>query len=409
MRHRKLITLALVAALVGLSQSAWANWTDRSLHESGEAPTYKHNKKSFTGPFDYAPTGVAAPRPAPSAPTGRCNTFTFDATKSWDIDKQKLTFAWDFGDGTTSDKPVVTKAYDKAGDYTVTLTVKDSSGMVCDSGVATTQVSANFPPTAVAGELQKVCVGQAVNFNGSASTASGPAKYTWNFGDGTTGEGQSVSHVYEKPGTYRVGLTVDDGKNTECSIDADATSVTVFDRAGVSLEGPEASCTGSTVHFKAPGTGGNLKYRWDFGDGTTADGGSTASHVYTKGGDYTVTVFADNGTGSDCAVATASHRIRVNSRPIADAGDNTACCVGQTVTFDGTRSTDPEGDALTYLWNFGDGNTSDQAKTSHTYEKVGQYRVVLTVKDSSGSDCGISSDSFVAVVNAKPEAVIEVR
>ncbi|MCG3176631.1 MAG: hypothetical protein MOGMAGMI_01589 [Candidatus Omnitrophica bacterium] len=409
MTHRKLMTLALVAALAGLSQPAWANWADRSLHESGEAPTYKHGKKSFTGPFDYAPTGPAA-APAPkSAPTGRCNTFTFDATKSWDIDKQKLAFAWDFGDGTTSDQPVVTKSYDKAGDYTVTLTVRDSSGMVCDSGVASTRVSANFPPNAVAGEAQKVCVGQTVNLNGSASTASGPAKYMWNFGDGTTGEGQSVSHVYDKPGTYRVVLTVDDEKNTECSVDADSTSVTVFDRATVSLTGPEAACTGSTAHFKAPGTGGNLKYRWDFGDGTTADGGSTASHVYTKGGDYTVTVFADNGTGSDCAVATASHRIRVNSRPIADAGENTACCVGQTVSFDGSRSADPEGDALTYNWSFGDGATAEGAQVSHTYDKPGQYRVVLTVKDASGSDCGLSSDSFVAVVNAKPEAIIEVR
>lgn len=409
MGNRKLRALVLAALLAGLSQSAWASYTDKSLHESGDSVTYKHGKRSFTGPFDYAPTGVVKPQPAAPAPTGRCNTFVFDATKSWDADKQKLSFAWDFGDGTTSDQPVVTKAYEKAGDYTVTLTVRDSSGMVCDSGVATTKVSPNFPPTAVAGEPQNVCLGQAVNFNASASTVSGPAKYAWNFGDGTTGEGQSVSHVYEKPGTYRVGLTVDDGKNTDCSIDADATSVTVFDRAVVSLEGAESACTGSSVAFNAPGAGGNLKYRWDFGDGTVVDGGSTGSHVYTKGGDYTVTVFADNGTGSDCAVATASHRIRINSRPIADAGDNTACCAGQTVAFDGTRSSDPEGDALTYLWNFGDGNTSDQAKTSHTYEKIGQYRVVLTVKDSSGSDCGISSDSFVAVVNAKPEAVIEVR
>ncbi len=101
--------------------------------------------------------------------------------------------------------------------------------------------------------------------------------------------------------------------------------------------------------------------------------------------------------------------IKVNSTPIADAGENVACCVGQSTAFDASRSSDPDGDTLTYHWDFGDGTSSDEKSSSHVYEKSGSYRVVLTVKDSSGSNCGISSDSFVAVVNTKPEAVIEVR
>ena len=77
--------------------------------------------------------------------TGKCNCFTFDATKSSDPDNQKLSYLWNFGDGQTSDQPVVQHCFDKAGDYNVTLSVKDSSGMTCDSNAANVKVSANFP------------------------------------------------------------------------------------------------------------------------------------------------------------------------------------------------------------------------------------------------------------------------
>lgn len=68
--------------------------------------------------------------------TSKWNEFTFDATKSYDPDKQKLSFCWDFGDGATSNEPVTRHAYTIQGDYTVTLTVKDDSGLTCDTAMA---------------------------------------------------------------------------------------------------------------------------------------------------------------------------------------------------------------------------------------------------------------------------------
>jgi large repetitive protein len=399
----------LVLAIAGLQPLAIAGeWTEKSVHDPGELNTYKRpNQKSFTGPFDYSPEAAVQRAPAP-APAGKCNQYTFDATKSFDVDRQKLSVLWNFGDGTTSDQPVVTKVYDKAGDYDVSLTVKDSSGMQCDTGAASTKVSVNFPPVCSAGDEKAACLGETVSFDASGSSASGPATYKWDFGDGSLAEGMSATHAYEKAGSYRVRLWIDDGKGTECSTASCGTVVNVSERVTVDLEGAEATCTGRTVTFRANGSGG-AKYRWDFGDGTTAEGGSSASHSYQKGGSYTVSVTADNGKGFACSTASDSVNIKVNSTPIADAGENVACCVGQSTSFDASGSSDPDGDSLSYRWDFGDGATSDEKSTSHVYEKSGNYRVVLTVKDSSGSDCGMSSDSFVANVNTKPEAVIEVR
>lgn len=409
---KKTVFFAAIFTFVSLLSSSfgWADsYTHKTQHDSGD-PNYKHKQRSFTSPFDYAPCvdrpvrEIKAPVPA-----NRCNQFTFDATKSYDLDKQKLSVLWDFGDGTTSTEPVVTHTYEKAGDYMVLLTVKDNSGLACDSNLATTKVKANYPPIVSAGENQKACVGESVKFDASKTQMSAPGTYRWDFGDGTTGEGKYASHIYEKPGQYRVALTVDDGLATTCSTGAGSTLVSVGDRPAVSLQGPASTCTGRPATFTAAGTGGALKYRWDFGDGATVEGGPSMTHVYQKGGTYNVSVVADNGQGYTCSVAMDSLKIKVNSSPIADAGTNLVCCVDKESFFDASKSFDADYDVLTYRWDFGDGESGEGAKTTHVYKKNGSYRVVLTVKDSSGDECGVSTSSFVANVNVRPEAVIEVR
>ncbi|MEI8344768.1 MAG: PKD domain-containing protein [Candidatus Omnitrophota bacterium] len=406
---RFVVCLALCTIAGYAGSVVWASpWADKNMTDPGTSIQYKHPKQgSFTGPFDYVADGtVRTPEPLPT--TGRCNQFTFDATKSYDASGQKLTYFWNFGDGTASDKPVVVHLYSKAGDYTVTLTVKNETGAVCGNGVATTSVSANFPPVASATD-QKGCVGETITFDGSASTASGPASYRWDFGDGTTGEGVRVTHAYQKEGQHRVVLTVDDGKKTECSVASVAVNAQIAPVASVVLNAPASSCVGKSTAFDAQASGGSLKYRWDFGDEASEVGGSRMTHIYRAGGTYVVSVSVDNGQGFPCSIATDTKRVVVHQPPVANAGDNLTCCVGREAVFDASKSTASSEAKLSYHWDFGDGTTSEDMQTSHAYQKSGNYRVVLTVKDDSGSECSTASDSFVANVNTKPEAVIEVR
>ena len=401
---KRLKVMSAMAAATFLATAAWASYTDKDYHATGEH-TYKHpNQRSYTSPFDYGPETMVEPAPAR---TGKCNCFTFDSTKSYDVDGQKLSVAWDLGDDTKSDKPVVQHCYEKAGEYTVTLTVRDSSGALCGDGMAVTKVNPSFPPVIEAGDPIQVCLGEPAAFDATASGGSGAMNYTWDFGDGSTGEGQRASHTYEKPGTYRVRVMANDGKGTSCSVAQDTTSVKVADRVTVQLQtdGKQSACVNQSMRFSANGTGGG-RYTWDFGDGSTAGGGASASHSYAKPGTYNITVTADNGQGSSCSVASDRTTVTVYESPIADAGDNLVCCVGKDNIFDGSRST---GSGLDYFWDFGDGSKAEGMKVNHVYEKPGNYRVVLTVKSDSNSSCNTSSSSFVANVNTKPEAVIEVR
>jgi PKD repeat protein len=77
--------------------------------------------------------------------------------------------------------------------------------------------------------------------------------------------------------------------------------------------------------------------------------------------------------------------MEAHNAPTADAGGPYVGTTSAPVTFDGTGSSDPNGDALTYAWDFGDGNTGTGATPSHTYTAPGSYNVTLRVTDPDGN------------------------
>lgn len=344
---------------------------------------------------------------------GEKYTAHFDGSRSSDADRDNLSYNWAFGDGQTAEGVKVSHEYEQPGHYTAKLTVNDNSGAPCSVASDDVNVDLYRAPVAVAGQPQSVCSGNTVSFDGSASTGVGTLKYNWNFGDGETGEGKKVSHTYAKGGNYKVTLTVDDGSGSPVSTASDVTSVSVNSVPVAKLADVEPTCSGRELSFDASASndpdGDSLKYTWDFGDGTTVQGGSRMKHAYAKGGNYTVTVTVDDSQGGSCSIATDSTRVKLNTPPVANAGENLTCCEEKSSSFNGTSSKDPDGDSLTYHWDFGDGNSSEEAKTSHSYSKSGTYRVTLTVDDGSGTSCSKSSSGFSASVNASPVSVIQVK
>ena len=447
-----LILLGLAFTFYFLSQNAFAQEEyDRAadsfceyaqlLYEEGDISdaTHELNKALQVNPnnrcaqkllkkISKSKKGKAVIKPVPAPPAisikpvatepGKCNRFTFDGTESYDPDGQVLSYLWDFGDNTTSTEPVVTHTYEKAGDYTVTLTVKDASGLKCDTASSTKNLEVNTPPVPNFTFPENVCTAEAVIFNASSTVDNTPENlsYAWDFADGTKATGPIITKAYTKSGTYKVTLLVNDNTNTFCNTAAIEKTIKVNSPPSANAGKDINMCVKPDqelrVTLDAGGSrdpdGDALTYTWDFGDGTKGTGKSV-EHLYNKSGKYNVVLSVSDGKEPVCPNATDSVSVNLNRQPVADAGKNMVCCFDTESVFDGSNSKDPDGDVLTYTWDFGDGSRADGAKVTHSYAKRGTYTVKLTVNDNTGTPCGVNSDSFEANVYQSPVSIIKVR
>ncbi|MCF7908038.1 MAG: PKD domain-containing protein [Candidatus Omnitrophica bacterium] len=339
----------------------------------------------------------------------------FNAGGSEDSDGNRLTYYWNFGDGTKAEGKIISHTYQKGGQYKVNLVVDDFSGTNCSVDSDSLVVNLNRVPLVNAGGEISACQAEVVEFSGSASSEDGcnDCAYHWNFGGGEIVEGLRAEHVYDKGGVYNVAFTADDGKGTPCSSSTDIVKVDINSSPSVSLKGSKLGCLDQTFSFDASSArdfnGDSLRYFWDFGDGTIREDKAKVTHKYSKGGRYKVKVTVNDQRNLPCSTASSDIEVRVNTAPVADAGPNLVCCQGKETVFDASNSYDPDGDKLTYSWNFGDGRKAKGVKVTHAYRKHGIYDVVLTVKDDSGSDCNLGTAGFTANVQATPVAVIDVR
>ncbi len=178
--------------------------------------------------------------------------------------------------------------------------------------------------------------------------------------------------------------------------------------SGGSNEPPVASGTistlnaqvGETITFDASTSsdpdGQIVTYNWNFGDGNSS-ALTVATHSYASPGtfDVVLTVTDDDGASSQ-----ASGQVSItqadNQPPVASANVSpNPATAGETVTFDGSGSSDPDGQIVTYNWNFGDGNTSNQQVANHAYASTGTFNYSLTVTDDRGGSAQTSGQITV--------------
>jgi len=105
------------------------------------------------------------------------------------------------------------------------------------------------------------------------------------------------------------------------------------------------------------------------------------------------------GWGIVDAFAALSSLGPINQPPIADAGEDQTATVGDTVSFDGSGSYDPDGSIVSYSWSFGDGETGSGEIVSHTYTAASTYTARLTVTDNLG---GTDTDTATVTVSPSP-------
>ncbi|HEC77372.1 MAG TPA: PKD domain-containing protein [Thermoplasmatales archaeon] len=158
-----------------------------------------------------------------------------------------------------------------------------------------------------------------------------------------------------------------------------------------------------------PDGGSIVTYKWDFNSDGTIDGyGVVVVHKYTTEGTYNVTLTviddegqigtAITGTGYDVPPPLV---VSGNLPPQGDFEWYIDPSIDGTVDFI-SNVTDPDGEIVSYFWNFGDGRTSTSPNPSHTYEHSGNYTVTLIVTDDNGGQAVIEGN--VIVPNIRPQA-----
>ncbi len=471
---------------------------------------------SGAGPAESPRAGGAGPTAVLSATpeTGTAPlTVSFDGTGSVPpAGASIVSYSWDFGDGNTGIGSTTSHTYTADGTFTASLVVEDSNGGLNAATITITVDPApvDDPVAAFTANPNTGTAPLTVDFDASTSTPPAGAtliSYSWDFGDGTTGTGETVSHTYNAAGTYTAILTVEDSNS---NTDTEEANITVEDTPS---EDPVAAFTADPVSGTVPldvsfdATGSTppegetiTAYSWDFGDGNTGTG-ETVSHTYNETGTFTVTlvVEASNGntdtetvnvtvnpvatedamhiasittavvraSGSGTVEATVSI-VDEEGNPVAAAtvsgmfsedltgtdtaetdGDGIAVLISDgfstrpddlgfcvdavthaSLVYDpeanadasfaceGTggnappvaafdvsstllevtftdNSTDADGTVTSWSWDFGDGATSSDQNPVHTYAANGTYTVALTVTDDAGATGATSQNVTV--------------
>jgi PKD repeat protein len=154
------------------------------------------------------------------------------------------------------------------------------------------------------------------------------------------------------------------------------------------LAAPANAATGAPVLFDASASldpdDDPLVARWDFGDGHTATG-LKVTHTYAKPGNYPVTLEVQAHRGAEVRATSAVNvAASTNRPPVASFSLNKESSpTAFTLEADASASSDPDGDALTYSWDFGDGSKATGQKIQRLMGG-GSWVVTLTVDDGRG-------------------------
>jgi gliding motility-associated-like protein len=330
---------------------------------------------------------VLPPKPQFTYQLNCANYFTVNFTNT---SKKADSVVWNFGDGTkdvtNNNTPVHT--YATRGPKVVTLTAFNYKTGCFDSlqmgfTIAIPQASFTSLPNPPNG-----CIPLNV---GITSTSQDASLYSWSFGNGTSSVLAAPAVVYSSKGAFTVKLTITDVNGcTSTKVLPSYVHAFTVDLANFTAA-PLTGCAPLPVQFQNASVDDSLisTWTWTFGDGSpSVSGGASPLHVYALRGTYPVTLTVKDTNG--CSASVTKNNFIVATKPYPALLLDTFRCRNDLITFDASATSATT--AITYNWNFGDGNTLSGAAplVTHAYLADNLYTVTLRVVDPNGCDSTIT-------------------
>ena len=264
-------------------------------------------------------------------------------------------------------------------------------------------------PLASAGGPYQGSVYELITFDASDSSdvnESMNLTFSWEFEDGYTGSGETITHQFEQPGNYSVEVTVE---NVYGGTDSDTTFVIITPDElppTIEIKTHELVVSDSSTLFTIKASvkdnvavkNVTLLYWTDnVSNQQTALMNEKSIDVYEK-----TVIFSKSTPEVYCVITAvdASENTADTTSPFPLFSCETNVNVSETIQFDATESFDLDGEITSYQWDFGDGITASEKKPSHQFATDGNYTVSLTITDDEGNT-GIEKQT-ITVQPSKP-------
>ena len=298
---------------------------------------------------------------------------------------------WNFGNGDTSLLQNPIEVYVNPGFYTISLHITNIWGC---SDTASHVVLINSPVIQAAFSFVTGCIGSTTLFTDSSTLSWGfISQWLWDFGDGFSSTLQNPSHTYAAPGNYNVTLIIHGNYNNSDTI-IHIVPVHTIPLANFDYSSPCVNASTDFTNTSTVAPGNIVGSTWLFDNGLI-DNTFNSSKVYTDTGSYLVSLIVISDMGcSDTVTRTLS----VSPQPEVHFSSNlTNGCAPLIVNFMDS-SIVMNGSITDWIWNFGDGNTSNSPiQVSHTYLSTGNYSVVLKIISDQGCSNMLTINNFITV------------
>jgi PKD repeat protein len=297
------------------------------------------------------------------------------------------TYLWEFGDGSVLSTTDPSNLYfNLTGDDTtflVTLTTTSKYGCV-DSATGVIDVYAQPDVEFIATPTFQMYPSSSVDFINMSTP--GNWDYRWSMGDGATSlQENPATHHYPTWGDYTIWLSA----STPYCADSAAHTIRIEPAIPIAVfDTVVPGCEPHTVQFRNNSVYGE-SYLWEFGDGTSSTE-FEPEHTYREYGIYNVKLTVTGQGGTEVAY----RQVEVYRMPEVDftvAPDLVQLPADEIKLFNLSRYGD------TYIWDFGDGTTSNEENPRHLYQRIGQYDISLEVITEDGCTDQLVKPAIVTV------------
>lgn len=370
------------------------------------------------------------------------NVFQFNGNQSSDPDGDPLTYYWSIlskpskSEATLNDTSRVDPSFepDLVGRYEIQLVVKDAELESAPDSLLLTVVFDNDKPIAVAGEDQNTTAGNLVNLDGSASSDpdNQPLSYRWMIISQPEGSMALLSDknsstptvTPDQPGNYVIQLIVNDGVIDSAPDTVNVTAGQYVNNKPIANAGEDQqTAVGNQVTLNGASSsdpeGSPLNFSWAFvsvpnGSSAALFGEMSVNPTFTpmQEGSYIIQLIVNDGELDSSADTIAVLVENDNQKPIANAGLDQTSNVDLLVSLDGSASSDPDGDTLSYSWEIisqpGESSTSlsnpNSVNASFTPSVEGAFVIRLIVNDGKESSNPDTVTITITGKNIKPVA-----